>query len=234
MVDSDDELRQWLKKMITRIAAKRKCVSQTHRFQCAWISVVCASDLLPATQGHPDSQTSLNYSRVPMQKEQNSRYQTGNTYRNWLDYFSHSSTAAHSTWRLLIGWVAWKPGSPHPSNECVRACVSSCAQIVLQNRVSVNNHCLLFVKERQWETKTNRRADRGIESATDIQTNCPVLDSWGAENNPNKKRHMSLSPSLLLQRRATSHSLSTTPRHNLDSLTQSKPRQCWKHISINM
>lgn len=151
MVNSDDELRKWLKKMIKRISAKTKCVSQTWKHTvCAWISVVCASDLLPATQGRSDSQTSLNYSRVPMQKEQNSRYQTGNTYRNWLDYFSHSSTAAHSTWRLLIGWVAWKPGSPHPSNECV--CVFSCAQIVLQNHVSVNNCCLLFVKERPSET----------------------------------------------------------------------------------
>ncbi len=143
-----------------------------HCFLCTWISVVCASDLLPATQGPPDSQTSLNYSRVPIQKKQCSRYQTGNTYRNWLDYFCHSSTAAHSTWRLLIGWVAWKPGSPHPSKwECVH--MFSCAQIVLQNCVSVNNHCSLFVKERQRDRKTNR----GTESVSDIQTNCPVLTS---------------------------------------------------------
>ncbi len=121
--------RWWIETVIEENDYKNSCKTKmcitnmkTHHFQCAWISVACASDLLPATQGHPDSQTSLNYSRVPMQKEQNSRYQTGNTYRDWLDYFSHSSTAAHSTWRLLIGWVAWKPGSPRPSNECVRAC----------------------------------------------------------------------------------------------------------------
>lgn len=144
----------WIQNDYKNSCKKHVCITnmKTHRYQCAWILVVCASDLLPATQGHPGSQTSLNYSRVPMQKEQSSRYQTGNTYRNWLDYFSHSSTAAHSTWRLLIGWVAGKPESPHNSNEHLCA-VFSCAQTVLQNRVSVNNHCLLFVTERQRETE---------------------------------------------------------------------------------
>lgn len=47
----------------------------------------------------------------PCRRSKQSRYQTGTTYRNWLDYFSHSITAAHSARRLLI-W-AEQPGSPH-------------------------------------------------------------------------------------------------------------------------
>lgn len=38
-------------------------------FERVWISEACASDLLQFTQGLPGSQSSLNYSRVPMQKE---------------------------------------------------------------------------------------------------------------------------------------------------------------------
>lgn len=48
---------------------------------------VCASDLLLLTQGHPGSQSSLNYSTVPMQKEQSSTNQTGRTLQELAALF---------------------------------------------------------------------------------------------------------------------------------------------------
>lgn len=47
----------------------RKRNLDKNSFVRVWNSEACASDLLPLTQGLPGSQSSLNYSRVPMRKE---------------------------------------------------------------------------------------------------------------------------------------------------------------------
>lgn len=154
-----------------------------------------------------------------MQKAQSSRYQTGNTYRNWLDYFSHSSTAAHSTWRLLIGWVAWKP-----SNDCVcvHACVFSFAF------VSVNNQPLLAVCQRKTERQKVKQTGRKRDSKWHShKLSCPVLSLTAKVLKITRDTTLSLSLSASAK---TSHSLSITSLLNC----QSKLQQRWKNMFINM
>lgn len=62
--------------------------------------------------------------------KQSSRYQTGTTYRNWLDYFSHSATAAHSARRLSI-WAGWS-GGPH--------CFTSFTTTLTWQKTTLNAH----------------------------------------------------------------------------------------------
>lgn len=164
----DDESRQWLKKNDSINGCKKKAGIlniKTCHFQCALIWEVCASDLLLRTQGHPHSQCSLNYNRVPMQKEQSSRYQAGNTYSNWLDYFSHGS----ATTQLFQHGDYWYGITIIPP-------MSVCLHVFMGTNSTwkpsiSNNHCLVFVRE------PKRQTDRqwGIESVTDIQTTILVL-----------------------------------------------------------
>lgn len=68
---------------------------------------VCASDLLLLTQGRPGSQSSLNYSAVPVQKELSSTNQTGRTLQELAALFqSQRRSCSFNTEIIDMGLVA--------------------------------------------------------------------------------------------------------------------------------
>lgn len=122
------------------------CVSQTRRFQCARIPVDCASDLLLATQGHPDSQTSLNYSTAPhAEGEEQQISDVGTLTGSDWTAFCHSGAVAPSTWRLWIGRVA-SMFSPLRSHVSVRVFI--CTNSTLERRINKKED---MVKSTRWE-----------------------------------------------------------------------------------